>query len=153
MYLLLRRRMPVRYFRSFLVIGMLVTALSLFGCSPGGINRGEGVTIGTPIELTSAQQGIQESIGLSGFIFGTFLLLNAYVIIMAGCALLIIKDDTVKKLLDWLDMALQLTGSSGEKGFPSFVSMLAQQDTRQLYGTIALTAGLLLAYLGAWIAL
>ncbi len=142
----------MRYFRSFLVIGVFTVFLGLFGCS-SGINKAEGVTIGTPIEVSQVHEGLQENIGLSGFIFGTFLLLNAYVVIIASCILLIIKDSTAKKVLDGLNMVLQLTGSSGDKGLPSFVVVLAEHDTRQLYGTIGLTAGLLLAYLGAWIAL
>jgi hypothetical protein len=92
--------------------------------------------------------------GLSGFILGSFMLLNAYVIILMSCAALIIREQTFKKAADALRMGLQMLNPArgGEGTFLKIITLLSNGETRFKVGTAGLIIGLLVAYIGAWIA-
>ena len=107
-----------------------------------------------PIHMEVPTTSLQPRMGLSGFIFGTFLLLNAYIMMIAGCLLLVVKDRSVERLVS----IAGITGGMLDPGWAetkimALLGKLKNRDTRVQYGTAGLIAGVLLAYLGAWIAM
>ena len=143
----------MQYFNKALIVLILVMYLGILGCSGERANKAESMAVATPVEMIT--EGMQNSIGLSGFIFGTFILLNAYVLIIASCIVLVIKDNTVEKIIGGLKMTAQMLSSSteGDKPFLSMLSKLGDHGMRQQLGTAGLAIGIIMAYLGAWIAL
>lgn len=138
------------------MIGLLVLctvlALGLTGC--GGDN--ERSSFEAPIHLEMDTDNLQPRMGLSGFVFGTFLLLNAYLIIIASCIVLILKDSSVQKITDTLKMIIPMFNpSSAEKGstFLNLFGTLSSSDIRIKVGSVGLIIGVLLAYIGSWIAM
>jgi len=109
---------------------------------------------GVPIQLEVSTENIQERVGLSGFIFGIFLLLNAYFLVVSSCVALIVREGTFKKISDTIRTVSQMMNpSQGEDGgFLKFLGLLSSAETRFQLGTLGLIVGLVLAYLGAWIA-
>ena len=108
-----------------------------------------------PIHMEMSTDNLHPRVGLSGFVFGTFLLLNAYVLIIFSCILLVVKEKTVKKIIDTISMVAQMLNPSnaGEGKGQGFLGLLSHSDTRVHIGSVGLIAGVLLAYLGAWIAM
>ncbi len=98
---------------------------------------------------------LHPKVGLSGFVFGTFVLLNAYLLIIFSLIMLIIKEKTITKMTDTLRMVAQMMNPSNERKGKvlSFFEMLSHSETRTQIGTVGIIAGVLLAYLGAWIAM
>lgn len=108
----------------------------------------------TPIQMQVSTEHLHPRMGLSGFILGTFMLLNAYIVILLSCAALIIKDSAFKKTADTLRLGLQmLNPEQGGKGMLlKVLDQLSSGDTRFRIGTAGLIIGVVLAYIGAWIA-
>lgn len=137
-------------------ICLLVVIVSMFifftGC--GGGDEG-GSVITTPIHMEMDTDNLHPKVGLSGFVFGTFVLLNAYLMIIFSLIMLVIKEQTVVRLTDTIRMVAQMMNPSNEhkgKVFSLF-ELLSHNDTRAQIGTVGIIAGVLLAYMGAWIAM
>lgn len=107
-----------------------------------------------PIQMQVSTEHLHPRMGLSGFILGTFMLLNAYIVILLSCAALIIKDSAFKKTADTLRLGLQMLnpGQGGKGMLLKILDQLSSGDTRFRIGTIGLIIGVVLAYIGAWIA-
>lgn len=107
-----------------------------------------------PIQMQVSTEHLHPRMGLSGFILGTFMLLNAYIVILLSCAALIIKDSAFKKTADTLRLGLQMLnpGQGGKGMLLKILDQLSSGDTRFRIGTIGLIVGVVLAYIGAWIA-
>ncbi len=139
----------VKLVKAVLPAVLLVTCLALPGCDT---DRDE---IVAPIRLEMPTDDLQKEIGVSGFILGTFIMLNGYLVIIASCIVLLVKESTFSKILDLVRMAAPMIGS-GERpggGAESLLAPLTDAATRVKVGYIGLLAGLVLAYIGAWIAL
>jgi hypothetical protein len=108
-----------------------------------------------PIRLEMPTDNLQKEIGVSGFILGTFVMLNGYIVIIASCIVLLVKESTFSKILDIVKMAGPMV--SPDAGRPdrlsSFLSPLTDPSSRVKVGYMGLLAGLVLAYIGAWVAL
>ena len=140
------------YLKLLFVAASLAFVLGAAGCSAGeGVEAG--LSLGTPIHMEIPTNHLQPRMGLSGFIFGTFLLLNAYLMIICGCILMIVKDKTVQVILDTLRLGLQMFNPQADKAGNPLFERLAKGETRFQIGSAGLIAGVLLAYLGAWIAM
>jgi hypothetical protein len=129
----------------------IVLSACLVGC--GGNDGGSVIT--TPIQMEMSTESLHPRVGLSGFVFGTFVLLNAYLMIIFSCILLIVKEQTVKKIIDTISMVAQMLNPSnaGAGKGQGILGLLSHSDTRFQIGSVGLIAGILLAYLGAWIAM
>lgn len=135
-------------------ISSMFVGLLLLGACQGGQEMNEGGAASIPIHLEIPAGKLQPVMGVSGFIFGNFLLLNAYLIIIASLILLIIKDEIMQKLVVAVRTALHLLDPKLiDSKAMIFLGTLTGNDTRVQYGAIGLIAGLILAYFGAWIAL
>lgn len=136
--------------RICLLVLCALTLLALAGCGHHSDMGGAGV----PVQLEVSTENIQERVGLSGFIFGIFLLLNAYFLVVSSCVALIVKEQTFKKISDTIrTVSRMMNPSPGEDGgFLKFLGLLSSAETRFQLGTLGLIVGLVLAYLGAWIA-
>jgi len=99
-------------------------------------------------------ENIQTKVGLSGFVFGTFLMLDAYLIIFLSCMILIVRDQTMKKLNDTVKLIIQMLNPSGAEGsgIERYLGLLAKNEVRVQIGSAGLVIGIVLAYFGAWIA-
>jgi len=107
-----------------------------------------------PIHMQVPTNDLQPRMGLSGFIFGTFVMLNAYLLMIAGCVLLVVKDRAVEKLAGFIGMAGgMLNPEWAQTKFMDLLNRLKNHDARVQYGAAGLIVGVLLAYLGAWIAM
>ena len=136
--------------RICLLVMFVLTLLTLAGCGHHADVGGSGV----PVQLEVSTENIQERVGLSGFIFGAFLLLNAYFIIIASCVALVVKEQTFRKISDTIRTVSQMLNPSREQegGFFKILGLLSNAETRFQLGTIGLIVGLVIAYFGAWIA-
>lgn len=132
---------------------LVMFAVSLF-CFAGCGNHHEDSSSIAPIHLEMDTENLQGRVGLSGFIFGIFMLLNAYIIIMLSCIALIVKEQTFQKIADTIRMGLQMLNPSQEQDgtFLKFMALLSNGETRFQMGSAGLVVGLFLAYIGAWIA-
>jgi hypothetical protein len=141
----------VRRVRICLFVMLVVFSVCLVGC--GGDDGGSEIM--APIHMEMSTDNLHPKVGLSGFVFGTFVLLNAYLIIIFSCILLIMKEQTVKKIIDTISMVAQMLNpsSAGEGKGPGILGLLSHSDTRVQIGSVGLIAGIILAYLGAWIAM
>ena len=137
--------------RIYLLVVLVVLSMGLVGC---GGNDG-GSEIMAPIHMEMSTDNLHPRMGLSGFVFGTFVLLNAYLVIIFSCILLIVKEPTVKKIIDTISMVAQMLNPSNAGGGKDkgILSLLSHSDTRVQIGSVGLIAGILFAYLGAWIAM
>ncbi|HOO44853.1 MAG TPA: hypothetical protein PLM29_01390 [Deltaproteobacteria bacterium] len=142
----------MRGIRICLLVVLVSMSLFLAGC--GGGDEG-GSIITTPIHMEMDTDNLHPKVGLSGFVFGTFVLLNAYLLIIFSLIMLIIKEKTITKMTDTLRMVAQMMNPSNERKGKvlSFFEMLSHSETRTQIGTVGIIAGVLLAYLGAWIAM
>ena len=84
--------------RICLLAMLVVLFLGMAGC---GSDRDD-VGVTAPVQLEVSTENLHPRMGLSGFILGSFMLLNAYVIILMSCAALIIREQTFKKAADAL---------------------------------------------------
>ena len=141
----------MRRVRICLLVMFVVLSVGLVGC---GGNDG-GSEIMAPIHMEMSTDNLHPRVGLSGFVFGTFVLLNAYLMIIFSCLLLIMKEKTVKKIVDTISMVSQMLNPSkaGQGKGQGILEMLSHSDTRIQIGSVGLIAGILLAYFGAWIAM
>lgn len=105
---------------------LVMFAVSLF-CFAGCGNHHEDSSSIAPIHLEMDTENLQGRVGLSGFIFGTFMLLNAYIIIMLSCIALIVKEQTFQKIADTVRMGLQMLNPSQEQDgtFLKFMALLS----------------------------
>lgn len=136
--------------RICLLAMFVVLFLGIAGC---GDDR-ENSDAMAPVHLEVSTENLHPRMGLSGFILGSFMLLNAYVVILLSCAALVVKEHSFKKMADTLRIGLQMMnpGQSGEGMCVKLLTLLSNGETRFKVGTAGLIGGLLLAYIGAWIA-
>ena len=142
--------------RSLRIVIVVCAVLSTLGLSACGNERGheEDVSMSVPIHMQVPTNDLQPRMGLSGFIFGTFVMLNAYLLMIAGCVLLVVKDRAVEKLAGFIGMAGgMLNPEWAQTKFMDLLNRLKNHDARVQYGAAGLIVGVLLAYLGAWIAM
>lgn len=127
-----------------------VSVLFFAGC---GNHHEESEAI-APIHLEMSTENLQSKVGLSGFILGTFMLINAYVFIILSCVVLIVKEQTFQKIADTVRMVIQMLNPSGSQdgAFLKILALLSNAETRFQIGSAGLIAGLVLAYIGSWIA-
>jgi hypothetical protein len=136
-----------------ILLYVVILSLALSACG-NKREKEEDVSMSIPIHMEIPTDQLQPKMGLSGFIFGTFLMLNAYILIILSCILLAIKDNTIDKVVTSLRMVVQMLNPGGAEGKAmQLLGMLANADTRVQFGTIGLIAGVVLAYFGAWIAM
>jgi len=140
----------IKYF-----VFVIVAAMCLCFMACGASDDLDRMELSTPIHMEIPTDHIQPAIGLSGFVFGTFLLLNAYLIIVVSCIILIMKESTVIKLLDTLRMVMSMLNPSpgAESKSAGWLNMLADGTTRIQIGSAGLVIGILMAYFGAWVAM
>jgi len=140
----------VKMFRAGLLLVLIASSVMMFGC--GGGHHEEVVA---PIHLEMPTENLQHRIGISGFILGTFMMLNGYLVIIASCIVLLVKETTFAKILDTIRMVGPMLNPSQDKQekFAGYLGLLTDAETRTKVGSIALLAGLVIAYIGAWIAL
>ena len=107
-----------------------------------------------PIHMEVSTENLHPRMGLSGFILGPFMLLNAYVVILLSCAALVVKEQTFQKAADTLRLGLKMIKpDQGDEGMClKVLTLLSNGETRFKIGTAGLIGGLVLAYIGAWIA-
>jgi hypothetical protein len=140
----------VNMIKTGLLMVLLVSSMMIFGCGEGHHEE-----IVAPIHLEMPTDNLQHRIGVSGFILGTFMMLNGYIVIIASCIVLLVKETAFAKILDTIRMIAPMLNASQEKQdkFTGYLSLLTNAETRTKVGSIALLVGLVIAYIGAWIAL
>ncbi|HPS93700.1 MAG TPA: hypothetical protein PK600_04485 [Deltaproteobacteria bacterium] len=140
----------MKILRVGLLVVLIALCLSIVGC---GIGEHEEVV--APIHLEMNTNNVQHEIGVSGFIFGMFLLLNSYVVIIVSCIILLVKESTFAKIIDAIRMLAPMVMPMQEKQekVNGVLGLLTQGDTRMKVGSLCLLAGVVMAYVGAWIAL
>jgi hypothetical protein len=133
-----------------LLMVLLASSMMIFGCGEGHHEE-----VVAPIHLEMPTHDLQHRIGVSGFILGTFMMLNGYIVIIASCIVLLVKETTFAKILDTIRMIAPMLNTSQEKQekLTGYLGLLTNAETRTKAGSIALLVGLVIAYIGAWIAL
>jgi hypothetical protein len=129
-------------------IGLIVfIALTMLCCAGCTSNHEE---FSGPIHMD-----ISEDLGLSGFIFGTFVLLHAYIVIIISCVILILKDRGIEKLVNISHAVLGMINipEKIKVHITNLLNKLNNEDVRIQVGSVGLLIGITLAYLSAWIAL
>jgi len=131
---------------------MVLLAISMMVLSCG---EGHHEEVVAPIQIEMPSHDLQHKIGISGFILGTFMMLNGYIVIIASCIVLLVKETTFTKILDTLRMLTPMLNQSEQQQekVMGYLGLLTNAETRTKAGSIALLAGLVIAYVGAWIAL
>ncbi|HPC47262.1 MAG TPA: hypothetical protein PLW83_04400 [Deltaproteobacteria bacterium] len=133
---------------------ILVAAVALLAAA-AGCETGQNEVM-APIRLEMPTDNLQKEIGVSGFILGTFIMLNGYLVIIASCIILLVKETTFTKILDLARMAgpmLNPQASERPSRITALLLPLTDAATRVKAGYMGLLAGLVMAYIGAWIAL
>jgi type IV secretory pathway VirB3-like protein len=130
----------------------LLAAFSLQGCS------GEKVEIDAPVHIEIPENGIdglQDEMGPSGFILGTIIVFNAYIIMVLSILLLVIKDQAYAALQEILKSVTRLIAPdiADDNRFFRAIALVSVAEARQRYALAGLLGGVVLAYLGALIAL
>jgi hypothetical protein len=140
----------VKIIKTGLLMVLLVSSMMIFGCGEGHHEE-----VVAPIHLEMPTHDLQHKIGVSGFILGSFMMLNGYIVIIASCIVLLVKETTFAKILDAIRMIAPMLNPSQEKQekFTGYLGLLTDAETRTKVGSIALLVGLVIAYIGAWIAL
>jgi hypothetical protein len=140
----------VRIIKIALLVVMTAAIFSIVGCGNGHHEE-----IVAPINIEMPSDNLQHRIGVSGFIFGTFVLLNAYVIIVLSLITLLVKESVFSKIIDIIRMLapMVIVAQDKQEKFLGYLVPLSDADTRVKIGSVGLLAGLVAAYLGAWIAL
>ena len=136
--------------RAGLLVVLMMFSLMMFGCGDGGHED-----IVAPIHLEMPSDHLQKEIGVSGFILGTFMMLNGYIVIIISCIILLVKEGTFAKILDAIRMIGPMLNPSAQQPdkLSGYLALLTDASTRVKVGYIGLLAGLVIAYVGAWIAL
>ncbi len=143
----------MRRLRIVILVCAVLSTLGLSACGNGRVND-EDVSMSVPIHMEVPTTNLQPRMGLSGFIFGTFVLLNAYILMIAGCVLLVAKDSAMERLSTFANMAGGMFNPQWSQGrLMTFLGRLQNHDTRVQYGAAGLIMGVVLAYVGAWIAM
>jgi len=142
----------VRSFKTLLYTLLICLSLSFIACEKG-VHEDHDGALDIPIQLEIPAGHVQAKVGLSGFIFGTFIMLNAYILIIASIIILVIRDKAANSIIATIKVTLQMMSpaSSGSK-FIGILDMLSQNDRRVQIGTVGLVIGIILSYFGAWIA-
>jgi hypothetical protein len=142
----------VRSFKALLYTLLICLSLSFIACEKG-VHEDHDGALDIPIQLEIPAGHVQAKVGLSGFIFGTFIMLNAYILIIASIIILVIRDKAANSIIATVKMTLQMMNpaASGSK-FMGILDMLSQNDRRVQIGTVGLVIGIILSYFGAWIA-
>ncbi len=132
-----------------MLVMFICSSFLILGC--GGHHEEESIA---PIHLDMDTSNIQSRVGLSGYIFGNFMLINAYLIILLSCVILIVKEDTFKKIADTLRMGIQMLNPTQQQDGAALkaLGLLSDGEARFRVGSVGLIAGLIIGYLGAWIA-
>jgi len=140
----------VKMFKAFLLVVLLVSPMMVVGCGEGHHEE-----VVTPIQIEMPSHDLQHRIGISGFILGTFMMLNGYLVIIASCIVLLVKETTFAKILDTIRILTPMLSQSEQRQekVMGYLALLTNTETRTKAGSIALLAGLVIAYVGAWIAL
>jgi hypothetical protein len=140
----------VKICRAGLLVVLTMVFLVVSGCGDGGHEE-----IVAPIHLEMPSDHLQKEIGVSGFILGTFMMLNGYIVIILSCIVLMVKEGTFAKILDTVRMVGPMLNPSAQQPdrLSGYLAPLTDAATRVKVGYIGLLAGLVTAYLGAWIAL
>ncbi len=141
--------------RACLLVFLVALAMMFVGC---GSQNEEMVA---PIHIEMPTGDLQHEIGVSGFILGTFLMLNGYIVIILSCIILLVKEGTFARILGAIRMVGPMFNPPGgqqpEQPKPdmiaAYLNLLTDAPTRVKVGYVGLLAGLVIAYVGAWIAL
>lgn len=136
--------------RAFLLALVLGILLACAGCETSQHE------VMAPIRLEMPTDNLQKEIGISGFILGTFIMLNGYLVILASCIVLLVKETTFTKILDVIRMVgpmMNPQASDKPSGISGMLQPLTDASTRVKVGYVGLLIGLVIAYVGAWIAL
>lgn len=133
-----------------LLVVLVVFSLTVIGCGDGHHEE-----VVAPIHLEMPTDHLQKEIGVSGFILGTFMMLGGFIVIILSCVILLVKEGTFAKILDAVRMIGPMLNPSAEQPgrLSGYLTMLTDASTRVKVGYIGLFAGLVIAYLGAWVAL
>jgi len=143
----------VSRFKAFFYILLISLSLSFAACSSVGVNEDSDGALDIPLQLEIPAGHVQPTVGLSGFIFGTFIMVNAYILIILSLIILIIRDKAANSIIATIKLALQMLNPAATEGrFMKILDLLAQNDRRVQIGTVGLVIGIILSYLGAWIA-
>jgi hypothetical protein len=143
----------VRSFKTLLYTLLICLSLSIVACESNGVHEDHDGALDIPLQLEIPAGHVQAKVGLSGFIFGTFIMVNAYILIIASIIILVIRDKAANSIIATIKMMVQMMNpaSTGSK-FMGILDMLSQNDRRVQIGTIGLIIGIILSYFGAWIA-
>lgn len=140
----------MKIWKAGLLVVLVVFSMTIVGC--GGGHHEEVVA---PIQLEMPTDNLQKEIGVSGFILGTFMMLCGYIAIIFSCIILLVKEVTFAKILDTIRMVGPMLNPSAEQPdkLSGYLALLTDAATRVKVGYVGLFVGLVIAYLGAWIAL
>ncbi len=139
-------------FKALLYTLLICLSLSFIACETG-VHEDHDGALDIPIQLEIPAGHVQAKVGLSGFIFGTFIMLNAYVLIIASIIILVIRDKAATRVISTIKMMVQMMNpASAQNKFMGILDMLSLNDRRVQIGTIGLVIGIILSYFGAWIA-
>jgi hypothetical protein len=140
----------VKICRAGLVVVLLVVSMTIVGCGDGHHEE-----IVAPIHLEMPTDTLQKEIGVSGFILGSFMMLNGYIVIIISCIILLVKEGAFAKILDTIRTIGPMLNPSAQQPdkLSVYLGLLTDPATRVKVGYIGLLAGLVMAYIGAWIAL
>ena len=139
-------------FKALLYTLLICLSLSFAACE-AGVHEDHDGALDIPIQLEIPAGHVQAKVGLSGFIFGTFIILNAYVLIIASIILLVIRDKAANSIISTIKMMVQMMNpASAQSRFMGILDMLSLNDRRVQIGTVGLVIGIILSYFGAWIA-
>jgi hypothetical protein len=142
----------MRRAKTILFMLFICLSMSLAACSDD-VHVGDDGSADIPIHLEIPAGHVQAKVGLSGFILGTFIMVNAYILIIASIIILVIRDKAANSIISTIKMAVQMMNpASAESKFLSILDMLSQNDRRVQIGTVGLVIGVILSYFGAWIA-
>ncbi len=142
----------MRRAKTILLMLFICASMSLAACSDN-VHIGDDGSADIPIHLEIPAGHVQAIVGLSGFIFGTFIMVNAYILIIASIIVLVIRDKAANSIVSTIKMAVQMMNPQSAEGrFFSILDMISQNDRRVQIGTVGLIIGVVLSYLGAWIA-
>jgi hypothetical protein len=142
----------VRSLKPLLYTLLICLSLSFAACQTG-VHEDHDGSLDIPLQLEIPAGHVQAKVGLSGFILGTFIMVNAYILIIASIIILAIRDKAANSIISTIKMAVQMMNpASAESKFLSILDMLSQNDRRVQIGTVGLIIGVILSYFGAWIA-
>jgi len=141
-----------KYLLILLCLVSLLAGFALQGCS------GDKVVVDAPVHMEIPHDGIkglQPEMGPSGFILGTVIVFNAYLLIALSALLLIIKDQAYAALSEILKSVVRLVNpqTADDNRFFKYMEVIKPADMRQRYAMAGLIGGVILAYVGALIAL